>query len=293
MNRVTTLEYTSLPWATPAYVKALMPRRRGIENGIPRIEAHLRGLQPDASRLTRYRSVCNFPASDHLPVSYPHVLAFPLHLQVLTHRAFPLGLMGLVHVRNTIRQKRAIGAGEELDLTVYVEGHQDVSNGIEFDLMTRVHTAGDEQAVWESTSTMLARSRVKTDKKEKRQRERRQSVPETGQSVSWPVVAGIGRRYARVAGDINPIHLSAVSARLFGFPRAIAHGMWLLARCVAELDGRLPNGPLTYDVAFKLPVLLPGRVVLRYNTDSGRIHLALLSSAGEKPHLVGTIDGAA
>jgi acyl dehydratase len=65
-----------------------------------------------------------------------------------------------------------------------------------------------------------------------------------------------------VSGDVNPIHLSAPTARLFGFPRAIAHGMWTAAGCLASLE---PRTPAAHEVrlAFRRPVLLPSTVELR------------------------------
>jgi acyl dehydratase len=85
-----------------------------------------------------------------------------------------------------------------------------------------------------------------------------------------------------VSGDHNPIHTSRIGARMFGFARPIAHGMWTKARCLAALEGRLP-GAYTVAVSFKLPILLPARVSFsaastgddwKFGVDSGRPHLA-------------------
>ena len=65
-----------------------------------------------------------------------------------------------------------------------------------------------------------------------------------------------------MSGDINPIHMHPLSARLFGFPKPIAHGMWLKARCLAALEGQLPDA-LHGRRAFKLPLLLPAKVGVR------------------------------
>ena len=58
--------------------------------------------------------------------------------------------------------------------------------------------------------------------------------PATG--TTWRLPGDLGRRYAAVSGDHNPIHLYPLTAKAFGFPRQIAHGMWSKARCVAALD---------------------------------------------------------
>jgi hypothetical protein len=85
---------------------------------------------------------------------------------------------------------------------------------------------------------------------------------------------------------LNPIHVSDVTARLFGFPRAIAHGMWSLARCAALLDVR---GPCRLEAHFKLPVLLPATVCLERRDGPAGVDFTLLDARGEKPHLAGRV----
>lgn len=80
-------------------------------------------------------------------------------------------------------------------------------------------------------------------------------------SVVWRVPEDTGRRYARLAGDFNPIHQHAVAARLFGFKHAIVHGMYTLARGAAECADDLPAAPFTLECTSKRPVFLPSTVV--------------------------------
>ncbi|RZI72899.1 MAG: acyl dehydratase, partial [Pseudomonas sp.] len=72
----------------------------------------------------------------------------------------------------------------------------------------------------------------------------------------------IGRQYAKVSGDYNPIHLSDSSAKLFGFPKAIAHGLWIKGRSLAALEDHLPASNVEISVAFQKPVRLPSGVTL-------------------------------
>ena len=88
-------------------------------------------------------------------------------------------------------------------------------------------------------------------------------------TAHWRVPGDLGRRYAAVSGDRNPIHLHALSAKAFGFPRAIAHGMWTKARCLAAL--RLPDA-LTAEVRFKQPILLPSTVTFGEADDRFAVH---------------------
>ncbi|TMF44955.1 MAG: hypothetical protein E6I24_10230, partial [Chloroflexi bacterium] len=106
----------------------------------------------------------------------------------------------------------------------------------------------------------------------------------------WRVPRNIGRRYAAVSGDVNPIHLNPLAARLFGFRRAIAHGMWLKARCLAALEGRLPDA-LTATVEFKSPLLLPSTVAFSARVAEHGWTIAVSHAATGRPHLTGSAAG--
>lgn len=286
MTAGTQLDFDRLPAVAPAYLRAITRFGGGLAGGrtIPDIEARVSGIAVDGRNLAAYRQVCGFASGDTLPVTYPHILAFPLHMTVLTHGDFPLKLLGLVHMRNAITQYRAVGVGERLELTVSVGGHRLVHNGIEFDLATRVRDERGDTA-WESISTMLSRSAgAGTGKRGKKPA---QETIESGEQTAWDVPADIGRRYARAAGDFNPIHLSALSAKLFGFPRAIAHGMWSKARTAAEIEDKLSGEAYRLEAAFKKPVFLPSSVTLQYHVGAGGIDFALLSPDGEITHMRG------
>lgn len=287
------LEFDHLPAVAPAYVRAVTARgsRLSASRTIPAIEAHVDNVQATPRQLRRYRCVCGFADSGSLPVTYPHVLAFPVHMAVMTHRAFPLKLLGLVHVRNAISQHRAIGAGEALDFVVRVGGHRVAPKGVEFDLTTEARTTGGE-LVWDSVSTMLSRGKVEGSTSGK-PKKKSQTELEDPHFESWEVPANTGRRYARSAGDTNPIHLSMVSAKLLGFPRAIAHGMWLKARTVAELEPHIQQGNYNLSVAFKRPVLLPSTVKLGYSAGEQGIDFVLRDAQGKVPHMAGAITYAA
>lgn len=289
MGAKTVIELDRLPAVAPAYLRALVPFGGGLAEGetIPRIEAELDGVTVDRRSLTRYNEVCGFGRGESLPVTYPHILAFPVHMAVLTHRDFPLRLLGLVHVRNEITQHRAIGLDETLGLKVRTGGHRSKHNGIEFDLMTEVFDL-EGKKVWDSTSTMLSRG-AGTGKRSGRKKKAEEDVLEVGRYATWDAPADVGRRYAMAAGDVNPIHLSALSAKLFGFPRAIAHGMWLKARTAAEIADDIQREHYTIRVAFKKPVLLPSPVMLKYHPHEKGIDFALMNPDAEVTHMVGDI----
>ena len=234
-------------------------------------------VQIDQGHLAEYDRVCGFRFSEQLPATYPHVLAFPLSMELMTSRRFPFPLLGLVHVANRIELRRPLTAAEPVSLTVWAENLRPHRRGRQFDIAAEARSGGE--LAWFGRSTYLRRG------KDGGSDGRAEDPPTVATSAVWPVPADIGRRYARVSGDRNPIHLNRVAARLFGFPRRIAHGMWMKARCLAAFEGRLPDA-FTVEVEFRRPLTIPGKAAFR--SDEGRFVLA--TPNGEKPHVIGAIE---
>lgn len=237
------------------------------------------GVAIDLDHLTRYSRVCGFRLSDRLPATYPHVLAFPLSMALMARTDFPFPLLGLVHVHNTIEQRRPIDAGARLDLSVRAEDLREHERGRVIDVVLTATVDGDE--AWVGRSAYLHRERAGG------QRARREEPRRPPATAVWRVDPRVATDYARVSGDRNPIHTSTLGARLLGFPRRIAHGMWSLARCLAALEGRLPR-EYTVDAAFKQPILLPATVEFGAERDGGGWRFALHDARSGRPHLTGS-----
>ncbi|MEU0355546.1 MaoC/PaaZ C-terminal domain-containing protein [Streptomyces cyaneofuscatus] len=238
--------------------------------------------------LAAYRRICGFPApeSGPLPLTYPHVLAFPLAMRLMTGRDFPLPVVGLVHTWIEIRSHRPVQPGEALETTVYAAELTPHRRGTEVTMATEARVGGE--LVWESRSGYLSRHATKTEadrNAEAATAKREEEAPALPAIAEWRLPGDLGRRYGAVSGDRNPIHLHPLTARLFGFPRAIAHGMWTAARCLAEAD-RQPGELRTARAEFRAPVLLPGTVT--YAADPAGNAFALRSGNG-RVHLTGTV----
>ncbi|MBZ9782621.1 acyl dehydratase [Pseudomonas sp. REP124] len=235
----------------------------------------------DPQRLEAYRKVCGFADSSLLPPTYPHILAFALQMQLLTSHEFPFPLLGLIHLSNRIRVLRPMGGLHRAQVSVRVQNLQPHAKGATFDLLT---TLEDQLGtLWEAQSTMLCRG-VKLEG-EPVEEVFASTLPLT-QIAQWKAPADIGRRYAKVSGDYNPIHLSAASAKLFGFPSAIAHGLWNKARTLAALEEHLPTADYEIAVQFKKPVRLPSEVALLASAAGSSGELQLIGS-GDLEHMVG------
>jgi acyl dehydratase len=236
-------------------------------------------VEIDSRHVAEYAEVCGFPVKDRLPLPYPHLVAFPLHLALMTDGSFPFPAIGTVHLENAITQHRPLTVADRLDVRVWSEQLRAHPRGSVYDVRTEVTSAGED--VWEERSTFLVRGAGDGKARDGLDIEQ---APANGQT--WRLPGDLGRRYARVSGDRNPIHLYAVTAKALGFPRQIAHGMWSLGRGVAALENRLPDR-VTVEVAFKKPIFLPSTVAFgsRINADSALFSLS--SPPSGAPHLLG------
>ncbi len=289
----------SSPSILPLYARAaapmvpgasLLPFIPGRGKEIPEIELTLPRVVAGTEQVAAYARVCGFGLRDHLPPTYPHVLAFPLHMAVMADGSFPFGAVGLVHVENQIVQHRRIGLDEELTIKVKPTKLQPHPKGRTFSLQTKVKSGN--RIVWESTSTMLRRGPQQPADGTKNRHiddfEAHRPPEGAAAGATWKLGGDLGRRYAAVSGDRNPIHMHAWTAKPLGFPRAIAHGMWTKARCLAALESRLPDA-FQVDVRFRKPILLPGRVEFASSSQDEEIEFAVRDAKRGTPHLDGRV----
>jgi acyl dehydratase len=290
------------PSILPLYARAaaplipgasLLPFLPGGGGEIPDIELELPNVVADPDAVAAYARVCGFTLRDQLPPTYPHVLAFALHMALMADGRFPFGAVGLVHVENRIDQHRPLGLGEELTIRARPTALAPHPKGQTFTIVTEVRTAGGDLA-WESATTILRRGKsdpnaVVSGMRGQLHGSEGGELSSLPASAEWRLPGDLGRRYAAVSGDRNPIHLHALTAKPLGFPSAIAHGMWTKARCLAALESRLPDA-FAVEVRFRKPILLPARVELASaERDDGEIDFAVRDAGKPTPHLDGLI----
>ncbi|MGQ0697554.1 MAG: MaoC family dehydratase [Panacagrimonas sp.] len=272
-----------LPSAPGLYIRALgtMRRKPGKNIRIPQLEVRVHAVQASPSKLEAYREICGFEYSPYLPITYPQVQAAALHLWLMLRPEFPIPLLGIVHLRNRFEMLRPMPAGEAYEVRAALVDGRRTHQGYEFDLLTEYSTTEGE-VVYRALMTPLYR--MKSDEARPKP-----SPAPTGLAEyrSFEVPADIGRRYAPIAGDFNPIHLSALTAKAFGFPRAIAHGMWALARATALLESAHGSAIRTLNMQFRQPLLLPGKVALKLEAQGAGLDFALLSRTSDKVHFTG------
>lgn len=275
--------------ALPVMLKAALPAVPGV-NQLPGIKK-TGGALPDLTlsredvlveraEVDRYAEVCGFPNRDVAPVPYLHMLAFPLHMQLMTDAKFPFPAIGSVHLENTIVQHRPVAIGERVSLSLEADNLRASTKGRAWD-MNVTGTVGDE-VVWESVSTYL---RVGKGDKENGDPGLSLTAVDAKGPV-WSLPDNLGRRYGAVSGDRNPIHLYPLTAKALGFPRHIAHGMWSKARCIAALENRLPDA-VKVEVAFKKPIFLPGKARFGAEDTATGWDFTLVNPKSGAPHLLG------
>jgi acyl dehydratase len=299
MSRVRTL--SSPPNSLELLARAALPLLPGasklpfVAGGgreVPDLELRLDGVTADPKQLADYAKVCGFALRDTLPATYLHVRAFPLHMALMTDGSFPFPAVGLVHLQNKITVHRPLQADETYDLRVRATPVQPHPKGRTFTIVSEA-SVGDE-LVWEDESTMLRRGGGSNEATREESGSQGPGAAEparssAGSTAEWNLPGDLGRRYGNVSGDRNPIHLHPYTAKLFGFPRAIAHGMWTKAACLAALEATLPDA-YTVDVSFRRPILLPSRVTFAAREDQSVTHFEVRSAKDpDTLHLEGTV----
>lgn len=253
--------------------------RGSFHRRIPDASARLRRVWADADNLAAYRDICGFRTGDALPLTYPALIATPVAAAMLVDSDFPYPILGVVHVRQAITQHRPIQNDEAMSVRTWFTDECEVSRGVEFTTQTEIR-CGDE-LTWEATATALVRDPSKTRSNRKSTASEKRGL----ESTRFSIPADLGRRYAKISQDYNPIHLWPATAKPFGYARPIAHGMWTLARGLAACESELPEGPIQVSCEFRKPVMLPCEVRLfRYADDTG-IGFSLRDHTGDKKHL--------
>jgi acyl dehydratase len=278
---VETLRFDTAPGLSRLFADAVVNARH-TGSSLPEVVAERRAVPVVPAAVADYAHLCGFGLGAHPPVTWPHLLGFPLQAAVMSRRDFPVPMVGLVHVENRITWVRPLEYGESLDVVAHAADLRAHRRGRLVDLVAEVSSEG--AVVWRSISTYLAwgggAPSASTD-----------TPPDVSTLAGRAVVQlrfaeDAGRRYASVSGDVNPIHLHALSARVLGYDRAIAHGMFSYARVLGSLAARLPaSGSST--VWFRKPVKLPSTTRLAVAEDARLA--ALLTAKGDGEHLVATI----
>lgn len=282
-----TLEITRAPSLAATFFRAVGTgsKRPGPIGALPDVTLVMPKVVLDAGHIARYAAICGFKGADGVPLIYPQMLTFPLVTHYISSPDCPWPALGTVHLANAITQHQPLKAGDAVRVELQTGDLFAHEKGQVFELNLRILRG--EELVWTATQTLL-RVGVKPASGEPYAGQIELDAPLSCQA-EFVAAANLGRRYGAVSGDRNPIHLTALTAKLFGFKRAIAHGMWTSARATACL---LPSHPLTQatlNVEFKTPLFLPGKATVWTHRAANGALFEVRDGKGQKPHLRGQL----
>jgi acyl dehydratase len=279
------LNVASLPSIWASYPRVLLNRRPPLTASLSpqEISVAVRGVRIDAAAAARYAVMCGFDPAAGLPVTYPHVLATQLHLKIFAQRAFALRPMGLIHLSNVIEGPSTLEAGRPMDIAVSACNYQRTDAGLAFDMTTNI--SADGASLWRETCVFLARWPEPTPRTGVRPPRPPKAPKDATVLAEIEVSLDTAWAYARVSGDFNPIHLNDRAARFFGLKGAIGHGMWSLARSLAQAPlPAIPRGA-RIETQFLTPVQLPARVAVKEWTAEGQKKRALCDVRTGRVHM--------
>lgn len=290
MSKTVTLN--EMPSAATQYPKAVgallpvigKPARVSANATLPDTRFRVENVRVDRSRLQEYCHATGVQYGADLPLTYLFVLQFPLAMEVMVASDFPFGAVGAVHAENRIERLRQIGVDEPLTIETHAENLREHRKGLLVDVVSQFFVGSELVAV--QTGTFLKQQRTSLSDEPRGPAPKDTTPPPPDRVLS--VDLGLIRRYAAASGDRNPIHMADLSAKLFGFASAIAHGMWSAATAIANVEAQLP-GAVVYTVRFGKPILLPAKVNLYTRRDGDSFEVSILNRRKGYPHLTGVL----
>ncbi|GGH92107.1 MaoC family dehydratase [Arthrobacter liuii] len=233
---------------------------------LPEVSHEARGVTVGVENLTAYQHLIGETASDVLPAGFIHAVVFPLAMSVMNRDDFPLPLLGMIHLRNSVEHRSPLVFTAVLDMAARVENLRGHRAGTQVDVVAEVRLAGASDVRWRGVSTYLAKGVFLPGIDKPTAVAGKADFTAPDPTALWQLGVDTGRAYAAVSGDFNPIHLSVLSAKALGMRRSIAHGMYLASRALADV-GPARGDSFAWDVEFEAPVFLPSRVALEIGTE--------------------------
>lgn len=256
---------------------------------LPDKEHHTYYSQIQLSHIDEFHRIVNWPAqiTEQIHPCYFHVFAFPQHLKLMLDSDFPFSVLGIVHLENRIEQFGIIDTNKVMEVSSRFGEIKPHAKGLSFSIRSSVKNTNQE--LWRSESWFLIKQQSKDQQKNKSPSDYGNPNAEYTGSSPWHFSAKTSRRYAKISGDYNPIHLHRLSAKLFGFKSAIAHGMWSKSWCLSAL-AEFVQPEMEVNVKFAQPLMLPNRVTFHQDKREKHQVFALSTKDGQFVHLKGQLE---
>ena len=285
------LKYTARPRLLPIYARGLFASRSGLgpDRALPAMHSEWWGFTIDRRHLKRFLGICRLGPSEAMPLVYPLVFAFPLHMSIIGHLEFPLLYIRMMQVRNHVIQHRPVELQEALDISAVIVGQRVAEKGLEMDMYTVLGTVDDP--VWESLHTYYFPGDF-GEPDSPSSLSQFPPLPPDYLEKAWRMPNGGGFCFGLMAGDYNPLHYLASYARFMGFQRDFAHSQLSLALCVQHLPAFRKDEPVRLDVAIKGPVYYGSNVTMNYSDQGQGYRFDLYCEDNPRPSLVGSLSTA-
>ncbi|CAA0090500.1 Uncharacterised protein [BD1-7 clade bacterium] len=272
-----------MPALASLYLKAVRKKNNknsSLETPLPALEVTLDNQRINLKHLQRYCGLCGFPQGKDLPPTYLQILSFPLQMHLLTNPKMPYAVMGLVHLENRVDVLAPLVFEDGIvNFRVFIGEQRLTSAGLVFEVIAEAKDSKGE-CVWRASAGLLHRCKTGIEKPE-----RKDIKPLGTNKRQWSLAGNIGRRYGTLSKDMNPIHLFGVTAKLFGFKRHIAHGLFINAKATANMTGMVPPAPYSIATEFKRPLFIPAKPVLYQGNDQHDLKLELWSQDHKNLHM--------
>ena len=237
-------------------------------------------------------------------VSYYSLLIGKLQLIAISNTHFPLPILGAVHVSNDfiLLKKPYDDIPFKIELRIHkFEKHR---SGITFKLNSII--SQNNEKIWNCTTTFLSRGTIRIKNVDNTSLNIKSigtniqgmidALGNKSNDIDIKIPKNIGRTFASICGDYNPIHVSPFLAKLFGFKCCIAHGICIYAKSLTQINKiDIPNHyPLHASVTFLSPIFLPSTATIQSTfvskeKDSSNNTLFISIHSSSKLCIVGTI----
>lgn len=210
-------------------------------------------------------------SKNRLPFAYLQCYLASLPMNILSSGAFPLNIVGMVHetIRIQSHQYVLLDQSDNLKATCAFEPNIGRSEKGDWVFTAVTNVEQNSNPVMTITNSYLVlnpkRNTIKIDKP---------VVARPDYDKDWTAIAdwnlptSTGADFAKVNGDINPIHMNKLSASLFGYKSHIAHGMYSVCKLAGEIEKNWPQledtSSFDLQARFSRPVFLPNPSVKLY-----------------------------
>lgn len=167
-----------------------------------------------------FKSAAEVPSFAFIPI-------FKSLTQTLAISPIPSKLLGLVHIEFSIKANSKVNWFLPFTTMHTIENVNESAKGILYRVSTDIFQSGKKVASLENA--FLAK-----DNSYKNTAQKKFEENEFTHIFDYKVSQLTALKYALASGDFNPIHLSKPTAKLFGLPNSIMHGMYHIHKVLSS-----------------------------------------------------------